>query len=186
VDAAGCGAGVVFGVGGAGGLRDRVSGMDGYRLGLYMGWNGLGLGDCIYSTAKVSWRSLRWGSVWDCVYDFGAPPTAAVYVHMHDIGVEMVGSRYSSFHSHTFHCVHVFDVAFVARTLRPSPPNMHNHTANPPLSTCLGSPAASNVPLPSLRRLCAVLPPGAVHVTFAPRLFIYATVSLLYAYSKLT
>src|ERR1700733_4829627 len=59
--------------------------------------------------------------------------------------------------------------------LRPMPV----HIANPPESSCLGSPAASNVPLGNLLILCAVLRPVAIYVTLCPLLFMNATVSLL-------
>lgn len=74
-------------------------------------------------------------------------------------------------------------------TTRPLlPPNSRSHpiyTANPPLPTCLGSPAASNVPFSHLLTPCAVLCPGATHVTFLPSPLINATVALSYAHSKL-
>ena len=60
------------------------------------------------------------------------------------------------------------------------------HTANPPEACCRGSPAATKVPFASLSRPCAVDWPGATHVTLCPKDFMKATVSLLYAYSKLT
>lgn len=55
---------------------------------------------------------------------------------------------------------------------------IHGHTANPPLFNCLGSPAASKVPLLNNLKLCAVDPPGAVQVTLWPLSFKKAAVEL--------
>jgi hypothetical protein len=60
------------------------------------------------------------------------------------------------------------------------------YTTNPPLFLCLGSPAASNVPFPNLLNPCAVLCPGAIHVTLLPSASKNAVVPLSNPYSKLT
>ena len=66
------------------------------------------------------------------------------------------------------------------------PDSICSYITNPPLANCLGSPAASKVPLLSRLSDCAVDCPGATHVTLCPLAFMKATVSLSYAYSKLT
>lgn len=55
---------------------------------------------------------------------------------------------------------------------------MRCYTENPPELSCLGSPAASNVPFGNTRIACAVLSPGATQVTLCPRAFMNATVVL--------
>lgn len=68
------------------------------------------------------------------------------------------------------------------------------YIAYPALFNCLGSPAASNVPFPSLLSAWAVVLPGATKAILAPMLSMNAVVSLLYpstcwkalAYSKYT
>lgn len=61
-----------------------------------------------------------------------------------------------------------------------------SQTANPPEACCLGSPAATKLPLISRVRPWAVDWPGATQVTLWPSDFMKATVALSYAYSKLT
>lgn len=61
-----------------------------------------------------------------------------------------------------------------------------SQTANPPEARCLGSPAATKLPLNSRVRPWAVDWPGATRLTLWPSDFMKATVALSYAYSKLT
>lgn len=60
------------------------------------------------------------------------------------------------------------------------------YTEYPAELSCLGSPAASNVPLGRTRIRWAVLCPGATQVTLCPRAFMEATVALSKEYSKVT